>query len=111
MLSNVLKMTSLTKLNSPFGSKRMRLFIDKSFSFQRTHFIFSSHKEAEKGSKLAKLQDKRNAILLVLRNGSQKLDSLRSRGAPNDLQEVKEQQKIVKVKICARQSEPRIFAV
>lgn len=66
--------------------------------------FFSSDKEAEKDFKLAKLQDKRNAIMLVLRNGSEKLENLRARGAPNDLQEVKEQQNIVKVKTRARKS-------
>lgn len=64
------------------------------------YFVFSSDKEAEKEPKLAKLQDKSNAIMLVLRNGTQTLDSLRSRGAPKDLQEIKEQQSIVKVKTC-----------
>ena len=65
------------------------------------YFVFSSDKEAEKESKLAKLQDKSNAIMLVLRNGTQTLDSLRSRGAPKDLQEIREQQSIVKVKTCS----------
>lgn len=66
------------------------------------YFVFSSDKEAEKEPKLAKLQDKSNAIMLVLRNGTQTLDSLRSRGAPKDLQEIKEQQSIVKVKTCSK---------
>lgn len=68
------------------------------FLFNAFHFVLSSDKEAEKNSKLAKLQDKTNAVMLVLRNGTQTLDSLRSRGAPKDLQEIKEQQNIVKVK-------------
>ena len=68
------------------------------FLFNALHFVFSSDKEAEKNSKLAKLRDKTNAVMLVLINGTQTLDSLRSRGAPKDLQEIKEQQNIVKVK-------------
>lgn len=79
--------------------------------FNVLHLVFSSDREAEKDSKLAKLQDKTNAIMLVLRNGSQKVESLRHRGAPNDLQEVKEQQKIVKVKRLGRNFQVSIFAV
>lgn len=79
--------------------------------FNVLHLVFSSDREAEKDSKLAKLQDKTNAIMLVLRNGSQKLESLRHRGAPNDLQEVKEQQKIVKVKRLGRDFQVSIFSV
>lgn len=70
--------------------------------------FFSFDKEAEKDDKLAKLQDKRNDVMLVVRNCSEKLENLRSRGAPNDQQEVKEQQNIVKVKI-QRRCKSRMF--
>lgn len=43
------------------------------------------------------MKDKRNAILQVLRGCSGKLENLRSIGAPNYLQEAKEQQDIVEV--------------
>lgn len=58
---------------------------------------FSVDKDTEKEAKLAELREKKNAILDVLRNCSKKLENLRSIGAPNYLQEVKEQQDIVTV--------------
>ncbi|XP_067048762.1 dystrophin-like isoform X1 [Acropora muricata] len=55
----------------------------------------SAEGKAEKDAKLAKLMDKRDAIMLVLKACSAKLDTLKSVGAPNFLQEVNEQRTIV----------------
>lgn len=59
--------------------------------------FFSLDQGAEKDAKLATFQEKRNAIVLVLRNCLEKLENLRAKGAANDMREVKEQQTIVKV--------------
>lgn len=59
--------------------------------------VFSAEGKAEKDAKLAKLMDKRDAIMLVLKACSAKLDTLKSVGAPNFLQEVNEQRTIVQV--------------
>ena len=59
--------------------------------------MFSAEGKADKDAKLAKLMDKRDAIMLVLKACSAKLDTLKSVGAPNFLQEVNEQRTIVQV--------------
>ncbi|XP_068690393.1 utrophin-like [Montipora foliosa] len=51
--------------------------------------------QPEKEAKLTKLKDKKNAIMVVLNNCSAKLETLKSIGAPNYLQEVNEQQDLV----------------
>lgn len=59
--------------------------------------MFSAEGKAEKDAKLAKLMDKRDAIMLVLRACAAKLETLKSISAPNFLQEVNEQRTIVQV--------------
>lgn len=66
------------------------------------HFFFSLDQRAEKDAKLATFQEKRNPLLLVLRNCLEKLENLRSKGAANDMRDVNEQQNIVKVKTCGK---------
>ena len=68
------------------------------FSVGVFHFFFSLDQGAEKDGKLATFQEKRNSLVLILRNCLEKLENLRSKGAANDMQEVYEQQNIVKVK-------------
>ncbi|XP_020615388.1 alpha-actinin-1-like [Orbicella faveolata] len=58
----------------------------------------------EKDAKFATFQEKRNALVLILRNCLEKLENLRAKGAANDMREVNEQQNIVKVKTSARTS-------
>ena len=70
----------------------------KNSSSWRIYFP-SANKEAEKEAKLAQLKDKRNAIMLVLRSCSGKLDNLKSVGAPTHLEEIKEQQSLVQVRL------------
>ena len=53
---------------------------------------------AEKDAKLATFQEKRNSLVLILKNCLEKLENLRSKGEANNMREVNEQQNIVKVK-------------
>ena len=66
------------------------------------HFFFSLDHGSEKDAKLATFQEKRNPLVLILRNCLEKLENLRSKGAANDMREVNEQRNIVKVKTCAK---------
>ena len=78
-------------------SKIIKVSIRVIRCFKVFHFFFSLDQGAEKDAKLATFQEKRNAIVLVLRNCLEKLENLRAKGAANDMREVKEQQNIVKV--------------
>ena len=88
----------IIRLTKSCGGPRLRP------GFNVFHFFFSLDKRADKDAKLATLQDKRNAIVLILRNCLEKLENLRSKGAANDMQEVQDQQNIVKVKTCEKKS-------
>ena len=69
--------------------------------FLRIHFFSSLDQGAGKDAKFATFQEKRNALVHILRNCLEKLESLRAKGAANDMREVHEQKNIVKVKTCA----------
>lgn len=75
--------------------------ININYVFGVFHFFFSLDHGAEKDAKLATFQEKRNPLVIVLRNCLEKLENLRSKGTANDMREVNEQQNIVKVKTCA----------
>ena len=66
--------------------------------------FFSLNLGAEKDAKFATFEEKRNAVVLILRNCLEKLENLRSKGVANDMREVHEQQNIVQVKTRARNS-------
>ena len=59
--------------------------------------FLSPDREDEKDSKISLGKEKRDAVVVLLESCSMKLESLKSRGAPMNLDDVKEQQKIVQV--------------